>query len=312
MSRRKKFKNKNLFITTLILLLLFVSAIVFYSDNPSIPTLNNIYNFFNISNGTVNEDYESYPLSVHILNVGKADAIYIKSNENNLLIDSGDTDTKEQVVQYLKNNNVKKLDLIIATHPHKDHIAGMPNVINTFSIDKFIMPDLSEDIVPTSKTYTSMLKSLNDNNVPVEKPIPGDTFDIGDLNIEILGPVNKYENLNDNSVVAKITYKNTSFLFTGDAEKDSEDDLISSGANLKSTVLKVGHHGSKTSSTQKFLSAISPKYAVISVGPDSNNLPKDSTIERLKKNNIKTYRTDKNGTVVFVSYGNNINVFTEK
>lgn len=312
MSRRKKLKNKNLFITTLILLLLFVSAIVFYSDNPSIPTLNNIYNFFNISNGTVNEDYESYPLSVHILNVGKADAIYIKSNENNLLIDSGDTDTKEQVVQYLKNNNVKKLDLIIATHPHKDHIAGMPNVINTFSIDKFIMPDLSEDIVPTSKTYTSMLKSLNDNNVPVEKPIPGDTFDIGDLNIEILGPVNKYENLNDNSVVAKITYKNTSFLFTGDAEKDSEADLISSGTNLKSTVLKVGHHGSKTSSTQKFLSAISPKYAVISVGPDSNNLPKDSTIERLKKNNIKNYRTDKNGTVVFVSDGNNINVFTEK
>lgn len=312
MSRRKKFKNKNLFITTLILLLLFVSAIVFYSDNPSIPTLNNIYNFFNISNGTVNEDYESYPLSIHILNVGKADAIYIKSNENNLLIDSGDTDTKEQVVQYLKNNNVKKLDLIIATHPHKDHIAGMPNVINTFSIDKFIMPDLSEDIVPTSKTYTSMLKSLNDNNVPVEKPIPGDTFDIGDLNIEILGPVNKYENLNDNSVVAKITYKNTSFLFTGDAEKDSEADLISSGANLKSTVLKVGHHGSKTSSTQKFLSAISPKYAVISVGPDSNNLPKDSTIERLKKNNIETYRTDKNGTVVFVSDGDNIDVFTEK
>ena len=312
MSRRKKLKNKNLFITTLILLLLFVSAIVFYSDNPSIPTLNNIYNFFNISNGTVNEDYESYPLSIHILNVGKADAIYIKSNENNLLIDSGDTDTKEQVVQYLKNNNVKKLDLIIATHPHKDHIAGMPNVINTFSIDKFIMPDLSEDIVPTSKTYTSMIKSLNDNNVPVEKPIPGDTFDIGDLNIEILGPVNKYENLNDNSVVAKITYKNTSFLFTGDAEKDSEADLISSGANLKSTVLKVGHHGSKTSSTQKFLSAISPKYAVISVGPDSNNLPKDSTIERLKKNNIETYRTDKNGTVVFVSDGDNIDVFTEK
>lgn len=312
MSRRKKLKNKNLFITTLILLLLFVSAIVFYSDNPSIPTLNNIYNFFNISNGTVNEDYESYPLSVHILNVGKADAIYIKSNENNLLIDSGDTDTKEQVVQYLKNNNVKKLDLIIATHPHKDHIAGMPNVINTFSIDKFIMPDLSEDIVPTSKTYTSMLKSLNDNNVPVEKPIPGDTFDIGDLNIEILGPVNKYENLNDNSVVAKITYKNTSFLFTGDAEKDSEADLISSGTNLKSTVLKVGHHGSKTSSTQKFLSATSPKYAVISVGPDSNNLPKESTIERLKKNNIETYRTDKNGTVVFVSDGDNIDVFTEK
>lgn len=309
---RRKIKRKNQIIATLILLLLFISIITFYSNKSSMPTLNNIYKFFNISNGTVNEDYESYPLSVHILNVGKADAIYIKSNNKNIFIDAGDTDTKEQVCQYLKNNNVKKLDLIIATHPHKDHIAGMPNIINTFFIDKFIMPELPENIVPTSKTYTSMLTSLNDNNVPVERPIPGNIFDIGNLNIEILGPVNKYDNLNNNSVVVKITYQNTSFLFTGDAEKESEADLISSGANLKSTVLKVGHHGSKTSSTQKFLSAVNPKYAVISVGPDSNNLPKDSTIERLKNNNIKTYRTDKNGTVVFVSDGDNINVFTEK
>lgn len=312
MSKRKQSGKKNLAIAISIFLLLCFTIIFSYSDNPNIPTWNNIYNYLNISKGTVNADYENYPLSVHILNVGKADAIYIKSNDKNILIDSGDTDTRDQVIQYLNYNKVQKFDLVIATHPHKDHIAGMTNVINTFNIDRFIMPKLPESIIPTTKTYNSMLKSLENNNVTVESPIVGENFKIGELNIDILGPVKSYENLNNNSVIAKLTYKSTSFLFVGDAEKEAETDLISSGANLKSTVLKVGHHGSKTSTTQEFLKAVKPEYSVISVGPDSNNLPKDSTIARLKKNNIKTYRTDENGTVVFVSDGNDVNVFTEK
>lgn len=312
MPKRKRISNKNLFIATLVLLLLCLSIIFSYSDNPNIPTWNDIYNYLNISTGTVDVDYENYPLSVHILNVGKADAIYIKSNDKNILIDAGDTDTKEQVIQYLNNNKIQKFDLIIATHPHKDHIAGMPNVINAFPTDRFIMPKLPESIVPTTKTYMSMLKSLESHNVMVESPIVGENFKIGELNIDILGPVKEYENLNNNSVVAKLSYKNTSFLFVGDAEKESEADLISSGANLRSTVLKVGHHGSKTSTTQEFLNAVKPEYSVISVGPDSNNLPKDSTINRLKKNNIKIYRTDESGTVIFVSDGNNVKAFTEK
>lgn len=311
MAKKKRFKHKKLIISISILLICG-TIILSYSNNLNIPTWNKIYNYLNISKGTVDVNYEDYPLSVHILNVGKADAIYIKSNDKNILIDSGDTDTKDQVIQYLNNNKIQQFDLIIATHPHKDHIAGMDNIINTFSINRFIMPKLSETIIPTTKTYNSMINSLKDNNITVESPVAGNNFKIGEINIDILGPIKEYDNLNNNSVVVKLAYKNTSFLFVGDAEKEAETDLISSGANLKSTVLKVGHHGSKTSTTQKFLNAVNPEYSVISVGPDSNNLPKDSIINRLKNNNIKTYRTDKSGTIIFTSDGDNINVFTEK
>lgn len=311
MAKKKRFKHKKLIISISILLICG-TIILSYSNNLNIPTWNKIYNYLNISKGTVDVNYEGYPLSVHILNVGKADAIYIKSNDKNILIDSGDTDTKDQVIQYLNNNKIQQFDLIIATHPHKDHIAGMDNIINTFPINRFIMPKLSETIIPTTKTYNSMINSLKDNNITVESPIVGDNFKIGEINIDILGPIKEYDNLNNNSVIAKLAYKNTSFLFVGDAEKEAETDLISSGVNLKSTVLKVGHHGSKTSTTQKFLNAVNPEYSVISVGPDSNNLPKDSIINRLKNNNIKTYRTDKSGTIIFTSDGDNINVFTEK
>lgn len=311
MAKKKRFKHKKLIISISILLICG-TIILSYSNNLNIPTWNKIYNYLNISKGTVDVNYEDYPLSVHILNVGKADAIYIKSNDKNILIDSGDTDTKDQVIQYLNNNKIQQFDLIIATHPHKDHIAGMDNIINTFPINRFIMPKLSETIIPTTKTYNSMINSLKDNNITVESPVAGDNFKIGEINIDILGPIKEYDNLNNNSVIAKLAYKNTSFLFVGDAEKEAETDLISSSANLKSTVLKVGHHGSKTSTTQKFLNAVNPEYSVISVGPDSNNLPKDSIINRLKNNNIKTYRTDKSGTIIFTSDGDNINVFTEK
>lgn len=311
MAKKKRFRHKKLIISISILLICG-TIILSYSNNLNIPTWNKIYNYLNISKGTVDVNYEDYPLSVHILNVGKADAIYIKSNDKNILIDSGDTDTKDQVIQYLNNNKIQQFDLIIATHPHKDHIAGMDNIINTFFINRFIMPKLSETIIPTTKTYNSMINSLKDNNIAVESPIVGDNFKIGEINIDILGPIKEYDNLNNNSVISKLAYKNTSFLFVGDAEKEAETDLISSGANLKSTVLKVGHHGSKTSTTQKFLNAVNPEYSVISVGPDSNNLPKDSIINRLKNNNIKIYRTDKSGTIIFTSDGDNINVFTEK
>lgn len=311
MAKKKRFRHKKLIISISILLICG-TIILSYSNNLNIPTWNKIYNYLNISKGTVDVNYEDYPLSVHILNVGKADAIYIKSNDKNILIDSGDTDTKDQVIQYLNNNKIQQFDLIIATHPHKDHIAGMDNIINTFPINRFIMPKLSETIIPTTKTYNSMINSLKDNNITVESPVAGDNFKIGEINIDILGPIKEYDNLNNNSVIAKLAYKNTSFLFVGDAEKEAETDLISSSANLKSTVLKVGHHGSKTSTTQKFLNAVNPEYSVISVGPDSNNLPKDSIINRLKNNNIKTYRTDKSGTIIFTSDGDNINVFTEK
>lgn len=251
-------------------------------------------------------------MSVHILDVGKADAIHINSGDKNILIDAGDVDITNPVTEYLKKNNISKLDFIIATHPHRDHIGGMKDIINQFSIEKFMMPEVPESITPTSKTYESMLSALSQNNIFVDKPHPGNNFNIGNMEISILGPKQQYNNLNNNSVVVKIKYLDKSFLFMGDAESESESDLLLSDYNLKSDVLKVGHHGSKTSTTQKFLDAVLPEYAVISVGPDSNNLPKADIINRIKKNNIKLYRTDINGDVTFITDGNTIEIETEK
>jgi competence protein ComEC len=142
--------------------------------------------------------------------------------------------------------------------------------------------------------------------------IPGEKFEIGDMKIEIFGPISENEIVNNNSVVVKITYNSVSFLFVGDAEKAEETDLINSGYDLNSTVLKVGHHGSKTSSTYKFLGKVSPKYAVISVGPDKSNLPKEKVLKRLEKFSDHIYRTDKNGTIIFLTDGKKIEVKTEK
>ena len=175
-----------------------------------------------------------------------------------------------------------------------------------------MMPEVPDDIIPTGKTYESMLLALDKNNIKVDKPICGDSFKIGDMELNILSPSKKYDKLNNNSIVIKLRYGNKSFLLTGDAEKEAENDIIKSGYDLKSDVLMVGHHGSKTSSTQNFLNAVSPQYAAISVGENNKNLPRYSVVSRIEQSNIKIFRTDINGDIVFVTDGNNIDVKVEK
>ena len=193
-----------------------------------------------------------------------------------------------------------------------DHIGQMDTVINEFEVKKFIEPKVSKNIVPTSVTYEKMLKALKNQGVNASFAKAGDVFNIGEIKVEILGPVHMNDNLNNNSVVARLTYKDVSFLFTGDAEKEEEKDILSSGRSLKANVLKVGHHGSKTSSTLAFLRAISPMYCVISVGPDRSNLPKEKTLNLLNKVCKNVYRTDLNGMVKAVTNGKKIKIITEK
>ena len=307
----KRPQNKNNFILYIIAVLVIILTIVSLCTIFSAPSLQDILGVtssFRNSDAVNSED----KMSVHILDVGKADAIHINSGDKNILIDAGDVDITNPVTEYLKKNNISKLDFVIATHPHRDHIGGMKDIINKLNIESFMMPEIPENIVPTSKTYESMLSALSQNNISVDKPKPGNNLNIGNMEINILGPNKQYNNLNNNSVVVKIKYLNRSFLFMGDAEAESENDLLVSNYNLKSDVLKVGHHGSKTSTTQKFLDAVLPEYAVISVGPDSNNLPKTDVINRINKNNIKLYRTDINGNVTFITNGNTIDIKTEK
>ena len=309
-------KTKNIILYLIAAVIIFSASISIFSDS-SLMFWQDVFNYISPTKEVIAYSEEGRELteekmSVHIIDVGKADSIYINSGDKNILVDAGDIDTSNKVLEYLKKRDVKKLDLVVVSHPHKDHIGGMRDIINEIQIERFMMPEVPDDIIPTGKTYESMLLALDKNNIKVDKPICGDSFKIGDMELNILSPSKQYDKLNNNSIVIKLKYGSKSFLLTGDAEKEAENDIIKSGYDLKSDVLKVGHHGSKTSSTQNFLNAVSPKYAAISVGENNKNLPRYSVVSRIEQSNIKIFRTDINGDIVFVTDGNNIDVKVEK
>lgn len=244
-------------------------------------------------------------LEVHFINVGQADSILVKSPiGENLLIDAGNNADSDFVVSYLKNQGINTIDVVIGTHPHEDHIGGLDKVINSFNVNNVYMPEVNH----TTKTYEDVLIAIDKKGLEYTSPTPGKSFNLGEAKLTILGPnISNYEDLNNYSIVVKMEYGNTSFLFTGDAEDTSEKEMINKGFDLESDVLKVGHHGSESSTTDLFLNKVSPKYVVIMVGSDNSyGHPHSSVMNRLKSKGIQVYRTDENGTIVAVSDGENI------
>ncbi|MBA5850127.1 MBL fold metallo-hydrolase [Clostridium sp. cel8] len=244
-------------------------------------------------------------LKVSYIDVGQGDSELIQVNGKNLLIDSGPNDSESNIMTYLKKENITKLDYVIATHPHEDHIGNMAQIIKKYEIDSFIAPKK----VVNTKTFENMIEALKEKDMKITVPHPGDTLDLGEnVKAEILAPnSSSYPDTNNYSVVLKITYANTSFLFTGDAEKTSEAEMLNNNYDLSSDVLKVGHHGSSTSTTEDFLNNVNPKIAVISCGKDNKyGHPNRKTLNNLKKKNIQVYRTDIDGTIVLLSDGDKI------
>ncbi len=319
------------------------SVILSYINGKKIPKYNLKDTLSDAKISDVTTQKYDCDMCVHFIDVGKADCAYIKCKDVNILIDAADKEPDNVVTEYLKRQNVEKLDLVAVSHPHRDHIGQMKDVINNFKIDRFIESDIPDEQVPTTWTYENMLKALINKNIVSEVVHAGDKFEIGDLTINILGPVIKNKkDINENSLVMKITYKDVSFLFMGDAGRSEEKDIlenISLNNNLKnndlnqnhgepdrknkknsdiknnmlhSTVLKVGHHGSNNSSTTTFLNKVNPDYAVISVGEERGYLTQCRAVNRIKKvcNNI--YRTDESGTIIMLTDGKNIDVKTEK
>lgn len=246
-------------------------------------------------------------MEVHFLDVGQADSILIKApTGENMLIDAGNNGDSDLVYSYLKEQNVEKLNVVIGTHPHEDHIGSLDTVINNFSVEKVYMPKASSN----TKTFKDVLTSIKNKGLKVTSPTPGDTFNLGEAKCTILAPNSSdYDDTNNYSIVLKVQYGNNSFLFTGDAEDVSENEMLSKGYDLKADVLKAGHHGSESSTTESFLDAVSPKHAVICVGKDNKyGHPDNVVLERLKSNNINVYRTDESGTIVVTSDGQNITI----
>ncbi len=307
--RRKRDFRKVGFAAVLAAVLLFCLAVSLLPGGAK-PNWWKIFHFCGL--GDFSSCAEGSPLAVHVQDVGKADSIFVECGGHSFLVDGGTADRGAQVTSYLKNRGVKALDCVVNSHPDSDHIGGLQNVILSMPVRRYLSPALPKNLLPSSPEYLGVQKALKSKNIREEHPKVGDSFDIGRLHVQVLGPVKAGSSTNNSSVILKLTFGKTRFLLMGDAEKEEEQTLLTSGEDLGADVLKVGHHGSDTSTTQEFLDAVRPKYAVISVGNDTSNLPKASVSRRLADAGISVYRTDISGTVVFLSDGKNIIVKTEK
>lgn len=313
MSRKKGFyffKRKYKYIVAIMIAALG-SFLAIYG-NLEKTNLKDVFKNVNISENKENEK-KDYDMSVHFLDVGKADCIYINFKGHNILIDAADKEPMSIVAEYLKKQNIDKFDYIFVSHPHRDHIGQMADVIKEYEINNFVESEVPEEVIPTGYTYEKMLKALKNKKVNTMFLKDGEKFEIDGLKIETLAPISPdKKNINNDSLVLKITYNDVKFLFMGDAEKQEESDILKKGYDVKADVIKIGHHGSRTSSSENFLKKVLPQYAIICVGPDKSNLPKEEILNRIKKFCPNIYRTDLNGNIVVSTNGKDISVDLEK
>jgi len=250
-------------------------------------------------------------LEISYLDVGQGDAVYIKVNDFDILIDAGPKSDSDKLMQQLEEKNIDDFEIVIATHPHEDHIGGMTKVFEKYDVKSFYMPKATN----TTKTFENMMKAVSNEGLNVNVIKEGTSFELGEgARIDVYSPIQEsYDDLNDYSPIMKLTYGNKAFIFTGDAEKVAEEEVVKKYANeLKADVIKFGHHGSSTSSTKEFIEAISPKYGIISCGLDNSyGHPHRETLKIIEKMGIEAYRTDKEGQITITSDGNNIEIETQ-
>lgn len=247
--------------------------------------------------------------SVHIIDVGQGDSIFIQTLEDKrILIDAGDEEAEHTVYSYLKRKGVKKIDILIATHPDTDHIGSMDYIIDKFKISHFYMPDAKTD----SEAFYNLLDSCKEKNLKIEYLTKGDVLKIdSSTTMEILSPSTITDKNNLNSIVSLLNYKGYEFLFTGDAEKENESEILSSCNLPDIEFLKAGHHGSSSSSTDEFIEKLKPEAVAISCGYNNDyGHPHRSVLDTFRENGAVVYRTDKNGSLVF--YCDENGIFTKK
>lgn len=247
---------------------------------------------------------EGSSMEVHYLDVGQGDATLIRCGEAAMLIDAGNNSKGTQIQAYLEHQGIETLDYVIGTHPDADHIGGLDVVLYKFDCKTVIMPDYEKD----TKTYEEVIQTMRQKDYPLTRPEPGEVYPLGEASFQIVAPLGDYgSNANDYSVGILLEHGGNRFLFTGDAEEDSERDMLASGLDLSADVFKAAHHGSSTANTEEFLEAVNPEYAVISCGEDNSyGHPHAEVMNRFREKGIEVFRTDEQGTVVAYSDGHEI------
>lgn len=284
-----KKKHKKLIVS--IIVILFVMLYNIYQEQIK-PSNSNITNI-------VTDE-----LNVYFFDVGQADSILISNNDTNMLIDAGNNEDGELLTKYIKEElNINKIDIVIGTHPHEDHIGGLDDIINNFEIETIYIPE----VISISRTFEDVINAIEENDLSISVPEINEEFKLGEADFKVLYTGKDEKDLNNSSIVLKMTYGNHNYLFTGDATEKVEKIILNK--NIKADVLKVGHHGSSYSSSQEFLDKVQPKYAIISCAKkNSYNHPSEETLYRLNKVNAKVYNTMDLGTILLTSDGQSINI----
>ena len=308
MSRRKKSTQK--FIGSIIGIIVLMIAGLFGLNNENI---NSILETENNANTTAEQEItaNSMPvdgnLNIYFIDVGQADSILITNNDASMLIDAGNNEDGEDVVNFIKDKGITKLDYVVGTHPHEDHIGGLDDVINSdLEITNIYMPKIET----TTKTFEDVIDAIENKGLSITSPKKGDTFTVGNATLEVMtDSILDEDNLNLSSITLLMQYGNNKFLFMGDAEAENEETRDWPKVDL----LKVGHHGSNTSSSDKFLNETKPTYSIIMAGKgNSYGLPTEETLNKLQNIGSIIYRTDLNGTITVTSDGENIEISTSK
>lgn len=249
-------------------------------------------------------------LRVIFLDVGQgASQLLISPSGKTMLIDAGNNDREQAMLDYLREYGVNRLDIVIGTHPDADHIGGLDRVIDHVDIGEIYMPKIQAN----TKTFESLLLSIKNKGLKVKTAKAGLVLEWDeDVQVTMVAPVQTYDDKNNMSAVVKVVYGNTSYLLTGDAERQSEKDMIESGADLQADVMLIGHHGSKSSTTLSFLKKAAPQYGVIQVGENNYGHPTSTVLDRLSKQGIEVYRNDLHGTVEIASDGHTYRIATER
>lgn len=306
-SKSKKQTVRNIVIAVLLVVAAAAVLIISYNKSKNIPDWQDVYQqagvYAKVGDG----------ISVSYIDVGQGDSIFIEADGCTVLIDAGERKNAEEITAFLDRYDVDTLDLVVATHFDADHIGGMSAIVRNYEIGSFITARVEDRYQSTTQTSRVLLDTLKSNDIDVQYVTSGQTYTFGAMKLDVLSPGCEYKNTNDDSVVVRVRYGDSRFLFMGDASSRVEKRLMEEGVDVDADVLKVTHHGSRTGTSFEFLDAVAPEVSVVSVGEDNSyNLPNIEVMRRLEDFGCDVYRTDEDGTVTVNSDGENITVKTEK